>query len=144
MSTINKVTGKKYRILKDATNKIWDEVSFETASTDVTFNDGMTAEDKVGLIKGLVTSEQSTIGYVMDATVTQRAPRVLTGTLRVGDTTLSFTDPAITPTAKIVPYTDRYGVVPRTMVTAGNTVTMTFTEQSEIIMVRLEISEFHS
>ena len=54
------VTGKKYRILTDVAQKIWQRVSFWTKSSDVEFNDGKTAETKVGAIDGITDSLVST------------------------------------------------------------------------------------
>ena len=50
------VTGKKYRILTDVAQKVWQRVSFWTKSSDVEFNDGKTAETKVGAISGITDS----------------------------------------------------------------------------------------
>ena len=145
MSTINQVTGKKYRILKDAANKIWDQISFWTSSSDVSFDDGMNAEQKVGAIKGLVTAEQSNSGYVLDATVAAIAPKVISATLRVGgDNTISITDPAITDTAKIQVFTNKYGFVPIYQTTSNHTLTITFPEPDEMVLIKVEVSEFHN
>ena len=54
------VTGKKYRILTDVAQKVWQRVSFWTKSSDVEFNDGKTAETKVGAISGITDSLVST------------------------------------------------------------------------------------
>lgn len=56
MATENIVTGKKYRILKDATNKIWDVMSFWGKAKDVEFDDGKNAETKLGNIQGITSS----------------------------------------------------------------------------------------
>lgn len=58
------VTGKKYRILVDAAQKLWQRVSFWTKSTDVEFNDGKTAETKVGSINGITSSLTSSDGSI--------------------------------------------------------------------------------
>lgn len=145
MSIINTVTGKKYRILKDAVNKIWDQISFWTAASDVEFVDGLTAEDKVGAIKGLVTTEQTVPGFVMDASVTALAPKVFNGVVRPSGTlTLTFIDPVITDTAKIVISTSVWGYAPKTVTVSGNTLTMTFKNPAVLTEVKVEVSEFHS
>ena len=54
------VTGKKYRILTDVAQKVWQRVSFWTKSSDVEFDDGKTAETKVGAISGITDSLVST------------------------------------------------------------------------------------
>lgn len=145
MSVINTVIGKKYRILKDATNKIWDQISFWTSSNDVEFDDGMTAEQKVGAIKGLVTTEQLIPGYVMDASVTALAPKIFNGTIRpTGSTTLTFIDPVITSTAKIEIYTSLWGFAPDNVTVSGNTLTVVFPTPSALVEVKVEVSEFHT
>ncbi len=49
----NIVTGKKYRILTDLTNKVWSIISLWTKASDVEFNDGKSAETKLGVINGI-------------------------------------------------------------------------------------------
>lgn len=143
MSTINTVTGKKYRILKDAANKIWDQISFWTSSTDVEFNDGTTAEEKLGDIKGLVSEPQITEGYVMDASVISPVYKVLTGVIRPdGELTLTFTDPLITSNAKIQIYTDLWGFVPESVVVSGNILTITFPQPDDLVQVKIEVGDF--
>ena len=144
MSIINKVHGKAYRILRDATNKEWDEISFLTDARDVTALDGLNLETKVGAIKGLVTSVQSQPGYVMDASVTPLAPTLFNGTIGAGAAkTLTFIDPVITSTAKVVIYTDLFGFVPTNSVVSGNTLTITFPAPTRQVLVKVEVSEFH-
>lgn len=63
-----KVTGKFYRIWS-ATDKLWHRISFWTHANDVEFNDGKTAQTKVGAIKGITTSTNTNeTGYAADAT----------------------------------------------------------------------------
>ena len=52
------VTGRKFRKLIDAANKKWQRISFWTKAGDVEFNDGKTAEEKLGTING-ITSDLS-------------------------------------------------------------------------------------
>lgn len=145
MSVINTVTGKKYRILKDAVNKIWDQISFWTSSVDVEFADGMDAETKLGAINGLVTTEQTVPGYVLDASVAALAPKVFNGVIRpTGSTTLTFIDPVISSTAKIQIYSSQWGYTPDEVVTSGNTLTITFPVPDALVEIKVEVSEFHS
>ena len=58
MSSEIQVTGKKYRILTDVTNKVWTVISFVSKAVDTIFNDGKTAEAKLGAIDG-ITSDLS-------------------------------------------------------------------------------------
>ena len=60
MATENIVTGKKYRILKDATNKIWDVISFWTKASDVYNNNNQNLQTTVGGITGISSSLTST------------------------------------------------------------------------------------
>lgn len=63
-----KVTGKFYRIWSTA-DKLWHRISFWTHANDVEFNDGKTAQTKVGAIKGITTSTNThETGYAADAT----------------------------------------------------------------------------
>ena len=144
MSTINPVSGRKYRILRDPVNKVWDEVSFVNLAQDTIALDGLDLETKVGAIKGLVTTEQSQPGYVMDASVTAIAPKVFNGTIGAGAAkTLTFIDPVITNTAKIQIYTDLFGYTPIDSVVSGNTLTISFPAPSRQVLVKVEVSEFH-
>ena len=52
-------TGNKYRRLKDATNKIWQRLSFWTKASDVEFDNGSTAEASLGSITGITDSLNS-------------------------------------------------------------------------------------
>ena len=47
------VTGRKFRKLVDEANKIWQRISFWTKASDVEFDDGMTAEEKLGNFNGI-------------------------------------------------------------------------------------------
>ena len=63
-----KVRGKFYRIWSTA-DKLWHRISFWTHANDVEFNDGKTAQTKVGAIKGITTSTNTAeTGYAADAT----------------------------------------------------------------------------
>lgn len=71
MSTINEqiVTGRAHRVLIDKVAKLWQRISFWTKASDVEFNDGNTAETKVGAIKGITTDLNTTeTGYAADMT----------------------------------------------------------------------------
>ena len=62
MATVNEqiVTGRKFRKLIDETNKLWQKISFWTKASDVEFDNGMTAEIKLGAIDGITDSLAST------------------------------------------------------------------------------------
>lgn len=58
------VTGKKFRILADVTNRLWHVISFWTKAQDVEFNDGTNAQAKLGNIVGISDSLTSTASNV--------------------------------------------------------------------------------
>ncbi len=49
----NIVTGRKFRRLINKETKLWQRISWWTKSSDVEFNDGKTAEQKLGNINGI-------------------------------------------------------------------------------------------
>lgn len=70
----NIVSGKKYRILVDATQDAWDRISFWTKASDVYYNDGTTAEENkpVAILKrntsyavGYIAYEKTAPSWVM-------------------------------------------------------------------------------
>ncbi|WMC93165.1 hypothetical protein [Kineothrix sp. MB12-C1] len=64
-------TGRKYRKCIDntSTNKKWERYSFWSKASDVEFNDGTTAENKLGGFKGVTTNENQSAGYAADVTL---------------------------------------------------------------------------
>lgn len=62
MATVNEqiVIGRKFRKLIDESAKLWQRISFWTKASDVEFNDGKTAEAKLGSIDGITDSLVST------------------------------------------------------------------------------------
>lgn len=54
------VTGRKFRKLVDEATKLWQRISFWTKASDVEFDDGSTAETKMGAINGITDSLAST------------------------------------------------------------------------------------
>lgn len=50
------VTGRKFRKLIDEATKLWQRISFWTKASDVEFDDGQTAETKMGAINGITDS----------------------------------------------------------------------------------------
>ena len=54
------VTGRKFRKLIDEATKLWQRISFWTKASDVEFDDGSTAETKMGAINGITDSLAST------------------------------------------------------------------------------------
>lgn len=64
-------TGRKFRQCIDNTpgNKKWNVFSWWTKAKDVEFEDGTTAETKLGAFKGVTTNENQTAGYAADVTL---------------------------------------------------------------------------
>lgn len=64
-------TGRKYRKCVDNTsgNKVYERYSFWGKASDVEFNDGTTAETKIGSFKGITTNENQVAGYAADVTL---------------------------------------------------------------------------
>lgn len=60
-------------------------------------------------------------------------------TLLAGETTVAFTDDAISTSSTVDPYTDKYGVNPEEMTIEGHTLTMTFSTQPENLGVKVVI-----
>lgn len=60
--TVNEqiITGRKFRKLVDEATKLWQRISFWTKACDVEFDDGNTAETKLGAINGITDSLVST------------------------------------------------------------------------------------
>lgn len=58
MATVEeiKITGRKYRVW-DAVNNIWKRVSYWTKASDVEFDDGSNAEDKITQLESTVTED---------------------------------------------------------------------------------------
>lgn len=64
-------------------------------------------------------------------------PTELTATLSVGATSVTFTNAAITSTAKIDVYTDTFGVNPTNQSVSGTTLTLTFKAQTAAVSVKV-------
>ncbi|MCI9298135.1 MAG: hypothetical protein HFI10_11955 [Lachnospiraceae bacterium] len=63
------VTGRSFRKCIDVTNKLWQKISFWSKASDVEFDDGESAETKLGAIKGITTDLNITeTGYAADMT----------------------------------------------------------------------------
>lgn len=54
------VTGRKFRKLVDEATKLWQRISFWTKASDVEFDDGKTAQEKLGAINGITDTLNST------------------------------------------------------------------------------------
>lgn len=80
------VTGRKFRKLIDAANKQWQRISFWHKASDCEFDDGDTAETKVGAIKGLTSDlNTTTTGYAADMTTVAELNSSLVSDIYVGE-----------------------------------------------------------
>ena len=68
-------------------------------------------------------------------------PVVLTATLAAGETTISFTNAAITSTASLYLEANKFGVAPSNAVQSGTTITYTFDAQDTSVALKLVIRE---
>lgn len=86
------VTGRKFRKLTDAASKKWQRISFWHKASDCEFNDGKTAEEKLGAIKGITTDLNVTVpGYAADATRVSELNNSLNGFEPILDSTGKIT-----------------------------------------------------
>lgn len=67
------VTGKKYKILADATNKVWHVISFISQAVDVVFTNGKNAQTTLGSITGISDSLTSTSSNVAASAASVKA-----------------------------------------------------------------------
>lgn len=72
-----------------------------------------------------------------DITVT--VGTTLTATLAAGETTLTFTDSAITDNSMVDIYTSAFGINPSAIEQSGNTLTLTFDAQAEAVGVKVKV-----
>ena len=91
------VTGRKFRKLVDEATKLWQRISFWTKATDVEFDDGQTAESKMGAIKGITTDLNVTeTGYAADATMLTQLYSEIQGAIQMLKNDLSVLDTRVT------------------------------------------------
>ena len=65
-------TGHYWNVCTDADKKTFETYSFWHKASDCEFNDGTTAEEKIGAIKGITTDTSKTeTGYALDASALQ-------------------------------------------------------------------------
>lgn len=85
------ITGRKYRKCIDNTpnNKKWQRYSFWTKASDVWFDDGTTAQKKIGSFKGVTTNENQTAGYAADVTLVKSIKSSLTNLITNMSTALT-------------------------------------------------------
>lgn len=75
----------------------------------------------------------------IDSALKEVAGTTLTATLSAGETSIVFSDSAITDLSTIDFYTDRYGVNPTDAIAESGTLTLTFKEQESNVNVKVVI-----
>lgn len=148
MSTIRNILGRDYKVLADNTVGafIWNRLSFWTHAQDVEFNDGETAQGKVGNIHGITTSTSVTAtGYAADASVVsalnKKVSQYVSATLAAGATTLTFTNSSFNSNTHFEVWTSVWGVDPTNLELSGTTLTLTFKAQETAATIQVHYFE---
>lgn len=81
--------------------------------------------------------ENSDVITQINSSLADLTPTELTATLSAGATSVTFTNAAITNTAKIDAYTDTFGVNPTNQSVSGTTLTLTFKAQAAAVSVKV-------
>ena len=136
------VTGRKFRKCIDEANKLWQRISFWHKASDCEFDDGKTAEEKVGAIDGITDSLTDTSSRVAASakavsTLNQAVGTIRTAVLEAGATSLTF--PGISSESMIDIYTDIFGVNPESATFNNDNLVLTFKAQSTDINVKVRI-----
>ena len=133
MSTIRDILHRDYKVLADNTVGafVWNRLSFWTHSSDVEFQDGETAQEKVGNIHGITTSTSVlTPGYAADAsvvsTLNKKITQYVSDTLAAGADTLEFTNANFNANTHFEAWSSVYGVDPIDMTLDGTKLTLKF------------------
>lgn len=147
-SIINNVLHRDYKVLADNTIGafIWNRLSFWTHSSDVQFEDGETAQDKVGSIHGITTSTAiTTPGFAADATVinalNKKVSQYMTGSLAAGATSITFTNSNFNGNTLFDVYSSVFGLDPTGMSLSGTTLTITFKAIAQAATIKLHYFE---
>lgn len=148
MSTIRNILHRDYKVLADNTIGafIWNRLSFWTHSSDVEFEDGETAQEKVGNIHGITTSTSVTAtGYAADASVVsalnKKVSQYVSATLAAGATTLTFTNSSFNSNTHFEVWTSVWGVDPTNLELSGTTLTLTFKAQETAATIQVHYFE---
>lgn len=114
------VAGKYYYDDEDNRYKCIKDTDGTIPLTNITYFEPVTIDDELQILM----SERDT---------------VLTSSMEVGQTSVVFTNNAITSDSIIDIYTDTYGVNPENVEVSGNTLTITFEAQSATLGVKVVI-----
>lgn len=111
----------------NSTSQEWENVdlSADNVSYDNT-NSGLAATDSQAAIDELASSKEA-------------APTILTATLAIGSTTITFNNAAIKSTSFLDPYTDVYGIAPTDIQAINGQAVLTFDAQTVAVSVKLVV-----
>lgn len=111
----------------NSTSQKWENVdlSADNVSYDNT-NSGLTATDSQAAIDELASSKEA-------------APTILTATLAIGSTTITFNNAAIKSTSLLDVYADVYGIVPTDIQAINGQAVLTFDAQTVAVSVKLVV-----
>ena len=147
-SIINNVLHRDYKVLADNTigSFIWNRLSFWTHASDVQFDDGSTAQEKVGAINGITTSTSvTTPGYAADATtvsnINKKVSQYVSGTLAANATSISFTNSNFNANTHFDIYSSVFGLDPTGMTLSGTRLTITFKAISQAATIKVHYFE---
>lgn len=115
-----------------------------TASKNYNIGDYMIYGNKLYKVNKMIYKGSSIAGSITETTIGEELKTagavILQATLAAGNTSLSFTNTAITSESRITPYSDPFGIAPESAVVSGNTCTLTFPEQESAVRIQLEIA----
>ena len=120
-----------YKKINGQLVKVGSGDSFTVAQLDAV-NSGITSA-KVSKLDALPTASE------LEEEIASARGKELTSTLPAGQTTLTFTDSAITANSTIDVYTSVYGVNPEGMTVSSGSLTLTFDVQSSNVGVKVVI-----
>lgn len=111
----------------NSTSQKWENVdlSADNVSYDNT-NSGLAATDSQAAIDELASSKEA-------------APTILTATLAIGSTTITFNNAAIKTTSLLDVYADVYGIVPTDIQAINGQAVLTFDAQTVAVSVKLVV-----
>lgn len=111
----------------NSTSQKWENVdlSADNVRYDNT-NSGLEATDSQAAIDELASSKEA-------------APTILTATLAIGSTTITFNNAAIKTTSLLDPYTDVYGIAPTDIQAINGQAVLTFDAQTVAVSVKLVV-----
>lgn len=111
----------------NSTSQEWENVdlSADNVSYDNT-NSGLAATDSQAAIDELASSKEA-------------APTILTATLAIGSTTITFNNAAIKTTSLLDVYADVYGIVPTDIQAINGQAVLTFDAQTVAVSVKLVV-----